>query len=224
MDAPVNAPRPDEPDSSSAVLVVTNGRQAGARRPLTEPLTLIGRAPVCDIRLNVKAVQPHHAMLVEGPDGFLLRNLAGQGVSVNGAAATVCRIDHGDVIAVGPFQFRLEQTGPSAKQAAEAERDALRVQAAAVAAQQAALLEEEVRLRAARALPCKSRKNNWPDIWRRAAAACARSTNRCAGNARSSSSPAPRRPRNRPPCGRKRRRNATRRRRWANRSRGDGPG
>ncbi len=151
MDAPVNAPRPDEPDSSSAVLVVTNGRQAGARRPLTEPLTLIGRAPVCDIRLNVKAVQPHHAMLVEGPDGFLLRNLAGQGVSVNGAAATVCRIDHGDVIAVGPFQFRLEQTGPSAKQAAEAERDALRVQAAAVAAQQAALLEEEVRLRQRRA-------------------------------------------------------------------------
>ena len=147
MDAPVNATQAGESDSVPAVLVVVNGRQAGARRPLSGPLTLIGRAPDCEVRLNVKGVQPHHAMLVQGPDGFLLRNLAGQAVVVNGADETACRIDHGDVIGVGPFQFRLERTGPSAKQAAEAERDALRVQAAAVAAQQAALHEEEIRLR-----------------------------------------------------------------------------
>ncbi len=147
MDAPVNAPSTGEPNLPSVVLVVANGRQAGARRPLAGPLTLIGRSPDCEVRLNVRGVQPHHAMLVQGPDGFLLRNLAGQGVAVNGAAAIACRIDHGDVIAVGPFQLRLERTGPSVKQIAEAERDALRVQAAAVAAQQAALLEEEVRLR-----------------------------------------------------------------------------
>ncbi len=79
------------PNSSSAVLVVVSGRQSGARGPLTGPLTLIGRAPDCEVRLNVKGVQPHHAMLVQGPDGFLLRNLTDQAVTVNG------RGDHGTV-------------------------------------------------------------------------------------------------------------------------------
>ena len=147
MDAPVNAP----PAGEIASLVVVNGRQTGARQPLAGPLTLLGRAADCDVRLNVKSVQPHHAVLVQGPDGLLLRNLAGQGVQVNGAAASLCPVDHGDVIAVGPFQFRLERTGPSPRQVAEAERDALRIQAAAVAAQQAALNEEELRLRQRRA-------------------------------------------------------------------------
>ena len=137
---------PTRRQAPSAALVVVNGRQTGARQPLSGPLTLIGRAPDCDVRLNVKGVQSHHAILAHGPDGFLLRNLVGQGVQVNGAAAALCALNHGDVIAVGPFQFRLERTGPSPKQVAEAERDALRIQAAAVAAQQAALHEEELRL------------------------------------------------------------------------------
>ena len=145
MDTPVAAP-PGESDSAPAVLVVINGRLTGARRPLTESLTLLGRAPHCEMRLNVEGVQPLHAALVHGPDGFLLRDLSGDGVIVNGQTAAHCRVEHGDVIGVGPFQFRLERTAPSAQQTAEAEREALRVQAAAVAAQQAALTDEEMRL------------------------------------------------------------------------------
>ena len=55
-------------DSSAPVepageLIVQNGRQAGVRRPVRAPLTLIGRAPGCDIRLNVESVHPLHCAL-----------------------------------------------------------------------------------------------------------------------------------------------------------------
>jgi pSer/pThr/pTyr-binding forkhead associated (FHA) protein len=139
MEAPVNLP--------PAEVVVVAGRLCGTRRPLAGPLTLFGRAPSCDVRLNVEDVQPLHAALVHGPEGFLLRDLAGQGsVLVNDELVSLSCLKHGDVFRVGPFQFRLEAADPSGEKAAEAERDALRVQAAAVAAQQAALTEEEVRL------------------------------------------------------------------------------
>ena len=52
-DGPPSAPGPGE-------LVVQNGRHAGARRPLAVPMTLIGRANGCDVRLNVEPVKPLH--------------------------------------------------------------------------------------------------------------------------------------------------------------------
>jgi hypothetical protein len=140
MEAAAAPPTGEAPAPAPAALVVLNGRLGGARRPLDRPLTLLGRAAGCDLRLNVEGVRALHAAVVRGPDGFCLRDLAGGGVQVNGDAAGDCALKDGDVIALGPFQFRFEAGG------AAAERDALRAQAAAVAAQQAALAEEEARL------------------------------------------------------------------------------
>ena len=141
MDAPVNAPGPP------AELVVVNGRLSGVRRPLVGPITLLGRAAACEIRLNADGVQPLHAALVYGQGGFFLRDLTGEGdVLLNDQPATLTRVEQGDVVAVGSFRFRLQSTNPSAETAAQTERDAVRIQAAAVAAQQSALNEEEMRL------------------------------------------------------------------------------
>jgi hypothetical protein len=141
MEVPVNAP------VSPAELVVVNGRLNGVRRPLVGPMTLLGRAPGCEIRLNVDGIQPLHAALVYGLTGFFLRNLAGDGdVLLNDQPATLTRVQHGDVVGVGSFRFRLQLANPSPEKAAETERDAVRIQAAAVAAQQSALNEEEIRL------------------------------------------------------------------------------
>lgn len=129
--------------SSCGELIVQNGRQTGARRPLVTPLTLIGRAVGCDVRLNVEGVSPHHCAIIPGPNGPVLRDLhSDTGVRVNDEAVTSCLLKDGDVVTVGPFRLAVQGAGAQS----DDETDALRVQAAAVAAQQAALIEEESRL------------------------------------------------------------------------------
>jgi exonuclease SbcC len=132
-------------------LVLQNGRLSGARRSLTVPLTLIGQAPGCEVRLNIEGVNPLHCALLHGPAGFVLRDLDSvTGTRVNGQPVTMTLLRDGDRIEVGPFEFRVvlptQEGSPVELAALEAERDALRIQAAAVVAQQAALTEEEMRL------------------------------------------------------------------------------
>ncbi len=148
-DSPPPAPEAGE-------LVVQNGRHAGTRRPLATPLTVIGRSPGCDVRLNVDAVQPLHCAIFQAPGGLVLRDLAG-GTLVNDQPVTTCLLRDGDTLSVGPFQFGVRWEPPAVPEALpgtvtnHAELGALRVQAAAVAAQQAALFEEEERLQQRRA-------------------------------------------------------------------------
>jgi hypothetical protein len=146
-DAPAGPQRP-----VLGELVVHNGRFAGVRRSLTTRPLLIGRSEHCDICLNVDEVEPLHCLLVHTPEGFQVRNASDTGgVLVNGEAVAEQLLKNSDQLSVGPFEFTVElhQAAEPAVTPAqlEAERDALRVQAAAVVAQQAALGEEECRLR-----------------------------------------------------------------------------
>lgn len=144
--AAVPAPEP----SPTGELVVQNGPQAGTRRALSAPVTLLGHASGCDFRLQAKGVHPWHCLLVQGPDGLVLRGLQGDGTTrVNGQQAGVCVLREGDLITVGPFRFQVRlprASGPQDVELLRNEKEALRIQAAAVAAQQAALAEEEGRL------------------------------------------------------------------------------
>jgi pSer/pThr/pTyr-binding forkhead associated (FHA) protein len=148
---PVSAPElsDDAPPATLGELIVQNGRLRGTRRGLPCPLTLIGRDPACDFHLNVDGVQPLHCALVHSPTGLLLRNLTGDADTiVNGESVQTCSLQHGDVLTIGPFQFSLHLPTDDEPASAElqAERDALRIQAAAVAAQQADLGEQEAQL------------------------------------------------------------------------------
>src|SRR5262249_5606784 len=109
---------------------------------------LIGRAAGCDVRLNVEGVQPLHCILAQGPAGLVLRDLnTPDGTIVNDDSVDYAELSDGDLIAIGPFRFRVAL--PPVRSAGEAldhEKDALRVQAAAVAAQQATLAEVESQL------------------------------------------------------------------------------
>src|SRR6266446_4400386 len=135
--------------SPSLEVVILDGRQPGARRPLHSPLTIIGRAEHCDIRLNAEGVEPVHCALVMTPIGPLLRGLQKPGVTyVNDEPTATCHLRTDDVVKVGPFQFQvLWSATPAPLQAKEAlrEKEALRIQAAAVVAQQSSLTEEEIR-------------------------------------------------------------------------------
>jgi chromosome segregation ATPase len=143
----------DQPPRSPCAwgeLVVHNGRLSGTRRPLTTPVTTVGRAESCDVRLNVDSIQPFHCVLASGPTGLMVRNLHAEGGTlVNGQAVRVCTLHEGDLLSIGPFEFQVHL--PEEERAAGAsglaqEKEALRIQAAAVVAQQAALTEEEIQL------------------------------------------------------------------------------
>ncbi len=138
------------PDATQPVaeLIVLNGRQKGNRCPLRFPLTLIGRDPACDVRLNLDGVAPFHVALVQGPAGPVLRDLSGQGeLLVNGRGVDNRLLHDGDVLTMGPFQFELSlppEMGYLPPQGLSEE--GLRVQVAAVAAEQVRLTELENRL------------------------------------------------------------------------------
>jgi chromosome segregation ATPase len=133
-----------DPPAPVGELILQNGRLNGARKPLGLALTLLGSADGCDIRLNVDAVLPVHCALVRGTDGLVVRALPGAATLLNDQPVTECLVRDGDLLGVGPFQFRVALPAEPADRGRE--KDALRIQAAAVAAQQAALTEEEVRL------------------------------------------------------------------------------
>jgi pSer/pThr/pTyr-binding forkhead associated (FHA) protein len=175
MEPAAHSPSPRRlgtPPAPAGELVVQNGRLRGTRRPLNMPLTFIGRGDGCDIRLDAGNINPLHCLLLHGPSGLLLRDLQSTtGTFVNGERVQARTVRDGDLVAVGPFQLRVrlpaaETAGVSATDPVEptpsaaaslpaesspGEKDALRIQAAAVAAQQAALVDEEDRLHQRRA-------------------------------------------------------------------------
>ncbi len=135
-------------------LVLQNGRQAGTRRALRMPATFLGRDTPSDIRLNVQGVDPIHCVVLCGPAGIELRDLNSvNGTYVNGKQVEQALLKDGDQIKIGPFEFKLT-AAPLARPPERPEtppldhvRESLRIQTAAVAAQQIALDEEEARLR-----------------------------------------------------------------------------
>ncbi|MGL4552908.1 MAG: FHA domain-containing protein, partial [Gemmataceae bacterium] len=131
----------------AAVLVSLSGRSSGLRRPLVDPFTLIGKAAGCDLRLSDDSVAPFHCALLLTPAGPLLRALSADvRLTVNGQSVEHAALVGGDVIAVGAFEFAVEVAPPPTAEIPAADETGLRVQTAAVVAQQAALTELEVRL------------------------------------------------------------------------------
>src|SRR5688572_23060165 len=87
-------------------LVALTGRQKGLRRALCSPLTFVGRAAVCDIRLNVPGIDPFHCLFVHVPTGLMVRDLnSSTGTLINGERVTQVTVHDGDTLAIGGLQF-----------------------------------------------------------------------------------------------------------------------
>jgi len=138
------------------VLRVMTGKNQGARRVLKNAVTLLGSEKGCDIRLSSADVELLQCVIVETPQGYLVRNLYDcQKVVVNGEPVEVSPLHSGDELSIGPFSFLVDYAKPALREQStvtpeiqiEEERQALRIQAAAVAAQQTMLMEKELQLR-----------------------------------------------------------------------------
>lgn len=89
-------------------LLVANGRQHGTVIPLRLPVTLIGSAAECDIRLTGHGVVPVHCCIVVTPAGPVVRSLAPEATRVNDAPTAAQVLTHGDELWVGPCAFRMQ--------------------------------------------------------------------------------------------------------------------
>ena len=68
------------------------------------PVTYIGRAQDCDIRLNVEGVEPFHCVLAHRPGELTIRDLdSPSGTFVNGQRIRFALLGDGDLLDIGPF-------------------------------------------------------------------------------------------------------------------------
>ena len=93
------------PDSIG-VLIVRAGAQAGARFPLVDAMTQLGRHPDSEISLDDITVSRRHAQIERTPDGYVVSDAG----SLNGTYVNQERIDrtvlrHGDELQIGKFRL-----------------------------------------------------------------------------------------------------------------------
>ncbi|MBA4065498.1 MAG: hypothetical protein C0501_17640 [Isosphaera sp.] len=104
-----SAPDPLRPDPAGArarpavTLEFRNGKRARDRWEVNRPLTLVGRAPDCKVRLAADDVAAYHCGLVLTPAGLWVVDLSGHGVVVNGERMRVSPVGPAAELWVGRF-------------------------------------------------------------------------------------------------------------------------
>ena len=88
------------------VLIVRAGAQAGARFPLSEVTTRLGRHPDSEISLDDITVSRRHAEIERTSDGYVVSDAG----SLNGTYVNQERVDrivlrHGDELQIGKFRL-----------------------------------------------------------------------------------------------------------------------
>jgi chromosome segregation ATPase len=135
--------------TGSGELVVRNGSQRGKRLTLTGPTTVLGASDRCDIVVTGRDVGEVHCLITATASGPVLRSWFPDSTLVNGVPTAAGVLVDGDELQVGPCLFQLSWFAETLVPLTVSEEDysALRTQAAAVAAQQAMLVEEEWQIR-----------------------------------------------------------------------------
>jgi hypothetical protein len=99
-------------DLPTGELVVRNGKRKGARLPLRAPVTVIGSADGCDVKLTADGLGPVHCAVVLAPDGVALRSWHPDATWVNGEARAEAALTDGDEVRVGPCVFQVALADP----------------------------------------------------------------------------------------------------------------
>ncbi|MEZ4411411.1 MAG: FHA domain-containing protein [Gemmatimonadales bacterium] len=94
---------PSGPMSAGRLVSLSDGREY-----LVGPGSLvIGRDASCDVVIESTDVSRHHAVIANGPAGYVLEDTSANGVVVNGVRAGERRtLTRGDIVKIGPAEFR----------------------------------------------------------------------------------------------------------------------
>jgi predicted component of type VI protein secretion system len=106
-------------------LVVLAGAKEGTEIPLKKEKFLIGRASDCTLRAGSEAISRHHCLVTRVDGAVAVRDLGSRnGTHVNGEKiAAETPLNHGDLLRVGPLEFRFEAPQPVAVAAPVAPAD-----------------------------------------------------------------------------------------------------
>ena len=97
--------------SPHALLKIVRGPQIGLTYTLTEESYDLGRSPHCAVFLNDMTVSRLHAFVVKDGNRYLIRdNHSYNGVWVNNVSVESKSLAHGDIIQIGTFCLRYEES------------------------------------------------------------------------------------------------------------------
>jgi adenylate cyclase len=82
---------------------------------LQGPRVVVGRSSQCDLTLRDESVSRHHAEFIEGPAGWMMRDLESRnGIEVNGKRVSERVLAHGDRLKIGNVALQCELFAPAA--------------------------------------------------------------------------------------------------------------
>ncbi|WP_169974122.1 FHA domain-containing protein [Tautonia rosea] len=104
-------------------LVVLKGRSAAKTLRLADGVTTIGRQDGCELTVRSSQVSRKHCQLFEKKGLLLVKDLgSANGTFVNGKRIEEQRVlEPGDLLMVGPIEFRVESLGSAVTSGAEAQ-------------------------------------------------------------------------------------------------------
>ncbi len=108
-------------------LIALNGKLRGQRVVVRAPAVTAGRDPGCELRLEGEGVASRHARLQEHDGVVTVSALeAGARVTVNGVVEIARRLEAGDRLGLGEFEFEFQPGADAGATAVPAGREALR--------------------------------------------------------------------------------------------------
>jgi type II secretory pathway predicted ATPase ExeA len=97
------------PVASAPRLILSKSGQTIADYALTNRKLLIGRSKLADIRIDDDYVSSFHAMLLRGPDGWVISDLnSSNGTCVNSRQIRNKILSNSDVISIGHYRLKVE--------------------------------------------------------------------------------------------------------------------
>ena len=85
---------------------------AGPDIVVNRAVTVVGRHPACDTRLNFPRVSRHHCCLILEAGELIVKDLdSTNGIRINGLLVNIGRLKHGDELAIANLRYRME-SGP----------------------------------------------------------------------------------------------------------------
>ncbi len=104
-----------------AELIITRGQSGFRIRHIESSVYMLGSGTECDLVLGDDQFPELYAYILRTDEGFQLRCLAAEPVlTVNAEDTLHVRLDDGDRIRCGPYEFRFHQTAASPDRPAEA--------------------------------------------------------------------------------------------------------
>ncbi len=77
--------------------------------PLVRAMMVVGRHPLCDVRLDSLRISRHHCCMTQDKDELIVRDLGStNGIRINGERVDRGRLRSGDELSIAHIRYRLE--------------------------------------------------------------------------------------------------------------------